>query len=278
MEIGLTSDMADEVKAHPFFAGIDWNQVYYQKYTPPLIPPRGEVNAADAFDIGSFDEEDTKGIKLTEQDQELYKYFPLTISERWQQEVAETVFDTVNLEADRVEQKRKAKQKQRLDADEKESDCILHGYIKKYSGSFATVWQTRYAKLYPNRLELHTDSGSTKPELVFMDQIEEVVQDFVQFKNEQCIQIRFRDGIRDGKLILTMVDEIGLKEWALSLRSAHKESQELLGSMAKKAGKIYGTERDASKANVLISSAGANSNSNSNSTGSAQKGANGSSN
>jgi hypothetical protein len=35
--------------------------VYQQRYTPPLIPPRGEVNAADAFDIGSFDEEDTKG-------------------------------------------------------------------------------------------------------------------------------------------------------------------------------------------------------------------------
>lgn len=29
-----------------------------------MIPPRGEVNAADAFDIGSFDEEDTKGIKV----------------------------------------------------------------------------------------------------------------------------------------------------------------------------------------------------------------------
>lgn len=39
-------------------------------------------------------------------------------------------------------------------------------------------------------------------------------------------------------------DEIGLKEWAQSLRSAHKLSQELLGSMARKAGKIYGTERD----------------------------------
>ncbi len=37
-----------------------------QKYTPPLIPPRGEVNAADAFDIGSFDEEDTKGYKVKE--------------------------------------------------------------------------------------------------------------------------------------------------------------------------------------------------------------------
>lgn len=55
---------ADEVKDHVFFAGIDWQQVYLQKYTPPLIPPRGEVNAADAFDIGSFDEEDTKGIKV----------------------------------------------------------------------------------------------------------------------------------------------------------------------------------------------------------------------
>lgn len=52
------------MKEHPFFAGIDWQQVYLQKYTPPLIPPRGEVNAADAFDIGSFDEEDTKGIKV----------------------------------------------------------------------------------------------------------------------------------------------------------------------------------------------------------------------
>lgn len=56
---------ANEVKEHAFFRGIDWTQVFLQKYTPPLIPPRGEVNAADAFDIGSFDEEDTKGIKVS---------------------------------------------------------------------------------------------------------------------------------------------------------------------------------------------------------------------
>ena len=55
---------AQELKDHPYFEGIDWQQVYLQKYPPPLIPPRGEVNAADAFDIGSFDEEDTKGIKV----------------------------------------------------------------------------------------------------------------------------------------------------------------------------------------------------------------------
>lgn len=80
-----------------------------------------------------------------------------------------------------------------------ESDCILHGYIKKLGGPFASAWQTRYAKLYPNRLELHSDSGSTKPELVFMDQIEDVSADLVHVKNEQCIVIR----TRDAKIVLT---------------------------------------------------------------------------
>ena len=36
----------------------------FTQYPPPLVPPRGEVNAADAFDIGSFDEDDVKGIKV----------------------------------------------------------------------------------------------------------------------------------------------------------------------------------------------------------------------
>lgn len=41
------------------------------------------------------------------------------ISERWQNEVAETVFETVNFEADKVEHKKKAKHKQKFDLDEK---------------------------------------------------------------------------------------------------------------------------------------------------------------
>ncbi|KAF2881544.1 hypothetical protein ILUMI_24620, partial [Ignelater luminosus] len=47
-------------------------------------------------------------------------------------------------------------------------------------------------------------------------------------------------------------DEIGLKEWLTSLKSAHKISQELLGSMAKKAGKIYGTESNNMNRNAII--------------------------
>ncbi|XP_043233673.1 G protein-coupled receptor kinase 1-like [Amphibalanus amphitrite] len=238
--LGCLGRGAEEVKEHPFFRDLDWKQVYLQRYTPPLIPPRGEVNAADAFDIGSFDEEDTKGIKLTDQDQDLYKNFPLVISERWQSEVAETVFDTVNAEADKLEQKKRSKHKQRFDADERESDCILHGYVKKLGGPFASAWQTRYAKLYPNRLELHPESGSSKPELLFMDQVEEIAAELQHVKGEQSIVIK----TKEGKVVLTNSDEIGLKEWVLSLRSTHKTSLDMLGKMAKKAGKIYGTDLD----------------------------------
>jgi len=237
--LGCRGRGSEEVKEHLFFRDIDWQQVYMQKYPPPLTPPRGEVNAADAFDIGSFDEEDTKGYKMTEKDQELYQNFPLVISERWQAEVAETVFDTINAEADKAEAKKKTKHR-KFDADEKESDCILHGYIKKLGGPFASAWQTRYARLYPNRLELHYESNS-KPELVLMDHIEDINSELTTFKSEQSILLRTKEGTR---VVLTNQDEIGLKEWLLSLRTAHKNSLELLANMARKAGKIYGTDRE----------------------------------
>jgi len=195
------------------------------------------------------------GIKLTEADQELYKNFPLVISERWQAEVADTVFDTINHDCDKLEQKKRAKQKKfgALRTDERDSDCILHGYIKKLGGPFGSAWQTRYAKLYPNRLELHPESS--KPELTFMDQIDEICTDLIQVKSEQCVVLKTRDG---GKVVLTNPDEIGLKEWSASLRTAHKCSVELLSSL-KKAGKIYGTRAasTASGSAAAGSSAGA---------------------
>ena len=58
------------------------------------------MNAADAFDIGSFDEDDVKGIKLSESDQEIYTAFNHVNSERWQQEIAGMVCSASN--ADKV--------------------------------------------------------------------------------------------------------------------------------------------------------------------------------
>jgi len=236
--LGCAGGGAEELKNHPFFTGtgVDWVQVYQQRYPPPLVPPRGEVNAADAFDIGSFDEEDTKGLKLTEADQELYKNFPLVISERWQNEVSETVFDTINHEYDKLEQKKAKQKKAKFGNEEKDSDVILHGYIKKLGGPFESQWQQRYARLYPNRLELHTENN--KPQLIFMDQIEDISTDLVTVKNEQCVIMRSRE----GKITLTLSDEIGLKEWSSNLKSTLRCSHELLSGLAKKAGKIYGTD------------------------------------
>uniref|UniRef100_A0A7E4VXX8 G protein-coupled receptor kinase n=1 Tax=Panagrellus redivivus TaxID=6233 RepID=A0A7E4VXX8_PANRE len=242
--LGCRGKGAEEVKDHPFFKGVDWQVIYLRRMPPPLIPPRGEVNAADAFDIGNFDDDEVKGVKLGEPDNELYKNFNITISERWQNEISETVFDVVNQDADKIEMKKKAKQKTKMNVDEKDSDVIVHGYIKKLGGPFTSAWQTKYGKLYPSRLELYPESLSGKPELVFMDQIEEVSAELQQVKNEQTIVIKLKDGFKETKVILTNQDEISLKEWHTSLRTAHRVSQELLQRMGRKAIKIYGVNHD----------------------------------
>uniref|UniRef100_A0A8D2NRX8 G protein-coupled receptor kinase n=1 Tax=Zosterops lateralis melanops TaxID=1220523 RepID=A0A8D2NRX8_ZOSLA len=121
--LGCMGRGAQEVKEEPFFKGLDWQMVFLQKYPPPLVPPRGEVNAADAFDIGSFDEEDTKGIKV-----------PGTGAEH----------------GAGGSQKEYAMGK----------DCIMHGYMAKLGNPFLTQWQRRYFYLFPNRLEWRGEGES----------------------------------------------------------------------------------------------------------------------
>jgi beta-adrenergic-receptor kinase len=86
--------------------------------------------------------------------------------------VVETVFDTVNQETDKAEQKRRAKFKQNnIYDDEKTSDLILQGQLKKNTGTFGFSWQIRYTKLYPNRLELHYEKGDKDPEVSRRDSL-----------------------------------------------------------------------------------------------------------
>ncbi|CAF1646768.1 unnamed protein product [Rotaria magnacalcarata] len=237
--LGCMGRLAEEVKEHPYFKDIDWKQVYLLKLTPPLIPPRGEVNAADAFDIGNFDEDDTKGIKLTEADQELYKNFPIVISERWQQEITESVFDTVNLETDRIEQKRRAKFKQNnIYDDEKTSDLILQGQLKKNTGTFGFSWQIRYTKLYPNRLELHYEKGDKDPEVYTMERIEHI--DSKECKGQKTITIHLKGG-NEPRLMLSPQDEVSWIEWKKALYDTLVASQQHL-TVSEKASKIYGAD------------------------------------
>lgn len=248
--LGCLGRGAQEVKEHPFFKGIDWNQVYLQKYPPPLIPPRGEVNAADAFDIGSFDEEDTKGIKLTEADQELYKNFPMVVSERWQQEVAETVFEAINADTDKIEQKKK--QKPRIDEiEDAPTDCIVEGEVLKLGGPFLQTWQKKHLKLYPNRLEFYHKNRDgqvvrgkgveiRKIILVSMLDIKEIYPEFQKLnKTDNCIVIVLKN---ETKLAITSPDKVLINQWKDEILNGFKTSTQIMATMNKKASKMYGAD------------------------------------
>ncbi|XP_045153088.1 beta-adrenergic receptor kinase 1 [Echinops telfairi] len=227
--LGCLGRGAQEVKENHFFRSLDWQMVFLQKYPPPLIPPRGEVNAADAFDIGSFDEEDTKGIKLLDSDQELYRNFPLTISERWQQEVAETVFNTINAETDRLEARKKAKNKQ-LGHEEDYAlgkDCIMHGYMAKMGNPFLTQWQRRYFYLFPNRLEWRGE-GEAPQSLLTMEEIQSVEE--TQIKERKCLLLKIRGG---KQFVLQCDSDPELVQWKKELRDAYREAQQLVQRVPK---------------------------------------------
>uniref|UniRef100_A0A8C9UKQ1 G protein-coupled receptor kinase n=1 Tax=Spermophilus dauricus TaxID=99837 RepID=A0A8C9UKQ1_SPEDA len=222
--LGCPGGGAQEVKGHGFFKGIDWQHVYLQKYPPPLIPPRGEVNAADAFDIGSFDEEDTKGIKLLDCDQELYRNFPLVISERWQQEVTETVYEAVNADTDKAEARKRAKNKQ-LGHEEDYAlgkDCLLHGYMLKLGNPFLTQWQRRYFYLFPNRLEWRGE-GESRQNLLTMEQILSVEE--TQIKDKKCILFRIKGG---KQFVLQCESDPEFAQWKKELTETFTEAQRLL--------------------------------------------------
>uniref|UniRef100_A0A8C4LUE1 G protein-coupled receptor kinase n=1 Tax=Equus asinus asinus TaxID=83772 RepID=A0A8C4LUE1_EQUAS len=222
--LGCHGGGAQEVKGHSFFKGVDWQHVYLQKYPPPLIPPRGEVNAADAFDIGSFDEEDTKGVKLLDCDQELYKNFPLVISERWQQEIAETVYEAVNTDTDKLEARKRAKNKQ-LGHEEDYAlgrDCIMHGYMLKLGNPFLTQWQRRYFYLFPNRLEWRGE-GESRQNLLTMEQILSVEE--TQIKDKKCILLRIKGG---KQFVLQCESDPEFVQWKKELTETFTEAQRLL--------------------------------------------------
>ncbi|PAA92981.1 hypothetical protein BOX15_Mlig017670g1 [Macrostomum lignano] len=245
--IGCRGRGASELKEHPFFAGIDWGQVYLQKYPAPLVPPRGEVNAHDAFDIGSFDEEDTKGIKLTEADQQLYRNFSLVVSERWQSEIAETVFEYVNSETDKLEQKRRGKRddgEQQLDLTAG-SDCIVEGEVQRLGGPFLQTWQKKHLKLFPNRLEFYSKSRDgllqkKGAELISMFDIREIGPEFHKVhKYENCIAIGLKN---DQKVYITSQDRVLISQWKDEIQAAYDASNAILSKMKPKAHKWYGAD------------------------------------
>lgn len=84
-----------------------------------------------------------------------------------------------------------------------------------------------------------------------MDQLEEITSELVQVKGDPSIILKKKgEQEKDAKLVFTTSDEISLKEWLEALNLTHRASKELLGSMAKKATKIYGTDNRSTTAGL----------------------------
>ncbi|XP_015758780.1 PREDICTED: beta-adrenergic receptor kinase 2-like [Acropora digitifera] len=227
--LGCRNAGAREVKVHAFFKGVDWKLVELLKCDPPLKPPRGEVNAADAFDIGSFDEDDVKGIKMTESDQEIYKDFNLTVSERWQQEIAETVFKVVNEEHDKLEAKKKTKHQNSISVAE-DGDHLLEGYLYKLGGTLMSNWTRKYFHLFPNRLEWRGEQAGQMPSLLCMENITGVEE--TQVKGSKCIKIS--TNIRDNRDHILRADtETEFQEWMKEIKQSFQQAQVMMRAGAK---------------------------------------------
>lgn len=172
-------------------------------------------------------------MQLTEADQDIYRNFNIVISERWQQEIADTIFELVNQDTDKHEMKKRTKLKAKLDEEKGITTCQYRQYpyfhrlrrhrARLYEEAGRAVHfrmadkvreivsvQTR-ALSGESQQQTRGASGSVmyqvsmRPlQLVFMDQVEEVSNDLQTVKGENCIVIKLKEGTnKDTRVILT---------------------------------------------------------------------------
>ncbi|CBY38063.1 unnamed protein product [Oikopleura dioica] len=215
----LGHDSAKDIMKHPWFDEVDWCRLARLGYDPPLIPPRGEVNAADAFDIGNFDDDETKGIKLNEGDLAHYENFTTIVSSRWQQEVLDTIWNVVNTERDREDSlltKRQSKAFEHAYG----KDVIIWGPCQRLGGPFQSQWQRKHLFLFPNRLELGIDGD------LHVWPLEELIAitDHTH-RGNRTIQLRLKS---QKEFLIKFDSECERHQWLTDLTRTWQEAQRLL--------------------------------------------------
>jgi beta-adrenergic-receptor kinase len=186
-----------------------------------------------------FEDEEVKGIKLTDEDQEQYKDFDMVVSARWQEEMcATTVFDMVNGEYDRIESRRRAKMRRQTadesliynvkNAMEQKRDCLVQGYLQKQSGPFSIMWNRRYYRLYPTRLEWSDDQHMPLSNLVTIENIGSVLE--VQVKGARCLKLAMKDGLSERDHILRPESRPEYEVWFKQLKMAVAKAGALMTS------------------------------------------------
>ena len=171
--LGSPPDGAGGIKRHPFFAPLSWPVVAARGLKPPFTPPTGEVNAQEVDDIGTFDSSETHGVKLSEQDQKKYEGYDLTMPIKWQDEMMETVYASVNESRDKAESKDKKKTGALDMIEDYEKGCIMQGWVEKQNR--LSIWMKKYMRLYEGRIEIWDSDGTGgKTTIIPIDSIAEI--------------------------------------------------------------------------------------------------------
>ena len=98
--IGYTSDHkgANEVMKHLWFTSINWKRMERLKDTPPFIPDPNIVYATSVNDLVTVYRTNLRGIRIREEDEEMYDDFNTgAVSVQWQEEMIESrIFHDLN--------------------------------------------------------------------------------------------------------------------------------------------------------------------------------------
>jgi len=234
---------AQELMSHSWFKEVDWARLNRLGYDPPLIPPRGEVNAADAFDIGNFDDDEVKGIKISEEDMAHYKDFPVVVSSRWQQEVTETVWNVVNSDRDRDDERLNEKHS-KAHCYAQGKDIIVWGPCYRLGGPFQSQWQRKHLYLFPNRLEIGIDSDPHVWPLEEIIGIQENVH-----RSYRCIQIRLKS---QKEFLIKFDSEPERAQWYRDLVRTWQEAQKLLKRGPKQISAQRSVKEEAKQKGAII--------------------------
>jgi len=84
----LGANGAIEIKSHPYFANIDWVKLQKLELPAPIVPDNRTVHAQSIAEVGEFDENKFKNVKLTPEDEAVYTDWPFNNDEWVQQELA----------------------------------------------------------------------------------------------------------------------------------------------------------------------------------------------
>ncbi|XP_077375679.1 rhodopsin kinase GRK1 [Festucalex cinctus] len=87
--LGFKNGSCDQIRAHPFFADINWRKLNAGILLPPFVPDSKTVYAKNIDDVGAFST--VKGVQLEDEDTDFFVEFASgNVCIPWQEEMIET--------------------------------------------------------------------------------------------------------------------------------------------------------------------------------------------